>query len=172
MVEDDYYVALDDLKDPAEREDAGTPFIGVQEFAAGLFYLYACVDTDLLRRNLNGNAALAADSVEALLRAAATVAPRGKQASFASRARASFVLVERGTQQPRSLAAAFLKPVGSGESGGDLAAASITRLAAFREALDQVYGPNADACAEITVLPGQASGSLEALVKFSREVTT
>src|SRR4029453_4908148 len=39
-VEDDYYVAVDDLKNPAEHEDVGTSFIGVQEYGAGLFYLY------------------------------------------------------------------------------------------------------------------------------------
>lgn len=169
IVEDDYYVAVDDLKDPAEREDAGTSFIGVQEFAAGLFYLYACVDADLLKRNLNGDASLAADAVEALLRSAATVSPRGKQASFASRARASFVMVERGSQQPRSLAAAFLKPVTPSEGEGDLAVASIARLAAFRDALDQAYGANADAHAEMTALPGKVSGSFDKLVAFCRE---
>jgi CRISPR system Cascade subunit CasC len=169
VVEDDYYVAVDDLKNPSEREDAGTSFIGVQEFAAGLFYLYACVDADLLKRNLAGDVSLAADAIEALLRSAATVAPRGKQASFASRARASFVMAERGPQQPRSLAAAFLKPTTPGESDGDLAAASIARLTAFRDALDQAYGPNADERSEMTALPGRVSGSLDALVKFSRE---
>lgn len=169
IVEDDYYVAVDDLKDPAEREDAGTSFIGVQEFAAGLFYQYICVDVDLLKRNLAGNATLAADSLEALLRAAATVAPRGKQASFASRARASHAMVERGPQQPRSLATAFLKPVAVSEAGGDLALASIARLAAFRDALDQAYGANADARLEMTALPGQVSGSLDDIIKFCRE---
>lgn len=169
VVEDDYYVAVDDLKEAAHREDAGTSFIGVQEFAAGLFYLYACIDTDLLKRNLKGDAGLAADAVEALLRSAATVAPCGKQASFASRARASFVMAERGPQQPRSLAAAFLKPVMTSEGEGDLAVASIARLTTFRDALDQAYGANAAARAEMTALPGRVSGSLDALVAFCRE---
>ncbi len=172
VVEDDYYVAVDDLKNPADREDAGTSFIGVQEFAAGLFYLYICVDTNLLQRNLSGNATVAADAIEGLLRAAATVAPRGKQASFASRARASYVLLERGAQQPRSLAAAFLKPVGLAEAGGDLAAASATRLEDFRAALDRAYGPNADAHAQMSVLPGHGESTLETLVKFGREALT
>jgi len=168
VVEDDYYVAVDDLKDPADREDAGTSFIGVQEFAAGLFYLYACVNADLLKSNLADNASLAADAVAALVRAAAIVAPRGKQASFASRARAFYVLVEKGDQQPRSLAAAFLKPVASNEADGDLAAASVDRLNAFRIALDQAYGPNADATEELNALPESPSGSLDAVVAFAR----
>ena len=50
-VEDDYYVAVDDLKTSAE--DAGAGFLGEAGFAAGLFYLYVCVDIALLRRNLS-----------------------------------------------------------------------------------------------------------------------
>ena len=75
--EDDYYVAVDDLKDNADREDAGTSFIGVQEFGAGVFYLYVCIDTDLLTANLAGDKAIARDSVAALIESAATVAPSG-----------------------------------------------------------------------------------------------
>ncbi|MFX8852599.1 type I-E CRISPR-associated protein Cas7/Cse4/CasC, partial [Acinetobacter baumannii] len=80
-------------------------------FAAGLFYLYVCIDRDLLVRNLGGDEALARAGLAALVEAAAKVAPRGKQASFASRARASFILAERGTAAPRTLASAFLAPV-------------------------------------------------------------
>ena len=170
VAEDDYYVAVDDLKRAEDREDAGTSFIGVQEFGAGLFYLYACVDCDLLRRNLGGDAPLAGDALSALIEAAATVAPRGKQASFASRARASFGLVERGAQQPRSLAAAFLKPVDARREGnGDLVTASVTRLTGFRGRLDDVYGPCTDAHASFLVTPEHGEGSLEALIAFARE---
>ena len=168
-VEDDYYVAVEELKERIQREDSGASFIGVQEFAAGLFYLYACVDVDLLKRNLDGDAALAEDAIEALLKSAATVAPTGKQASFASRARATFVMAERGSQQPRSLAAAFLKPVSPVEAGGDLALASVERLESFRSALDQAYGDNADAHSTMTALPGRVNGSLTEIVKFCRK---
>lgn len=165
-VEDDYYVAVDDLKNPAEHEDVGTSFIGVQEYGAGLFYLYACVDCDLLTRNLGGNAALARDAIDALVTCATTVAPRGKQASFASRARATFAMVERGTQQPRTLAAAFLKPV-SGH-GADMAEASIRALLAFRDNLDSVYGPCADGRVHFVATPERAEGSFGQLVDFAR----
>jgi CRISPR system Cascade subunit CasC len=168
-VEDDYYVAVDDLKDPADREDAGTSFIGVQEFGAGLFYLYACVDCDLLLKNLGGDAALARDAVAALVECAATVAPCGKQASFASRARASFLLAERGTQQPRSLAAAFLRPVAPHEADNDVAAASIARLGKFRAQLDRVYGPCADATSQFDLTDDAGAGSLETVVHFAMD---
>lgn len=166
VVEDDYYVAVDDLKNPIEHDDIGTSFIGVQEYGAGLFYLYACVDCDLLQENLGGDAALAQDALDALVTCAATVSPRGKQASFASRARATFVMVERGAQQPRTLAAAFLKPVSANTDG--LADASIKTLASFRDNLDQVYGACADARVEMVATPDRAEGSLADLVKFAR----
>ena len=171
-VEDDYYVAVDDLKNPAEHEDVGTSFIGVQEYGAGLFYLYACVDCDLLTRNLGGDAALARDALEALVACAATVSPRGKQASFASRARASFVLAERGTQQPRTLAAAFLKPVhpaeGSDGSRGDVARISVDRLLGFRGNLDRAYGPGADDHRTMHVTPERVEGTLAEVIEFAR----
>lgn len=167
-VEDDYYVAVDDLKNPEEDEDVGTSFIGVQEYGSGLFYQYVCVDCDLLKRNLGGDPALAADSAEALLRAAATVAPRGKQASFASRARASFVLVERGTQQPRTLAAAFLKPVRTGDGGG-MVEGSVESLRRFRANLDAAYGACADDRREMLVTPDTVEGTLEGVASFTRE---
>ncbi len=169
IVEDDYYVAVDDLKDPADREDAGTSFIGVQEFGAGLFYLYACVDCDLLTANLGGDKGLSRDAVAALVECAAQVAPRGKQASFASRARASYCLAERGQQQPRSLAAAFIKPVSRNEAEGDLASASIKRITKFREQLDKVYGPCADKTASFEVVAESSDGSLEEVVRFATE---
>lgn len=173
-VEDDYYVAVDDLKDSSEADDAGTSFIGVQEYGAGLFYLYACVDCDLLVSNLGGNRELARDAIAALVESATTVSPRGKQASFASRARASFALVERGTQQPRTLAAAFLKPVAPGEGKGksreDIARISVGRLNAFRKGLDDVYGAGADGVASFDLTDVEnPEGTLAGVVQFARE---
>lgn len=134
IVEDDYYTAVDDLKRPTE--DAGAGFVGEAGFGAPLLYLYICIDRDLLVRNLGGDEDLARRGIAALVEAAATVAPKGKQASFASRALASYVLAEVGGHAPHTLAAAFLKPVG----GEDVLAASIRALeetrAGFRHAYD------------------------------------
>jgi CRISPR system Cascade subunit CasC len=165
-VEDDYYVAVDDLKNPSEHDDVGTSFIGVQEYGAGLFYLYACVDCDLLTRNLADDAGLARDALDALLTCAATVSPKGKQASFASRARATFALAERGTQQPRTLAAAFLKPIAV--SGEGVAEGSMQALLHIRDNHDAVYGQCADERAQMIVTPERAEGSLAQLVDFAR----
>ena len=102
-VEDDYFTAVDDLNEGAE--DAGAAHIGETEFASGLFYLYVCIDQELLRHNLgDNNKDLAGKALRALTEAAAKIAPSGKQNSFASRARASYILAEKGDEQPRSLA--------------------------------------------------------------------
>lgn len=170
VVEDDYYVAVDDLKDPLDRDDAGTSFIGVQEFGSGLFYTYICVDCDLLVANLAGDKALAGDALAALMECAMTVAPGGKQNSFASRARATFALAERGTQQPRTLAAAFMEAVPLGAAAQvDLVESSITRLLGLRDAMAQVYGPCADADELVKATPAGAQGSLAALSSFAMD---
>ena len=134
-VEDDFYTAVDDLK--KKSEDAGAGFIGELGFGSGVFYIYACVDRDLLEKNLGPDKRLAATAIEALIEGLATASPTGKQASFASRARASWLRIEKGKQQPRSLAAAFLKPV----RGEDLLAASITEIEKLADAMDKAYGP-------------------------------
>jgi CRISPR system Cascade subunit CasC len=161
--EDDFYVAVDDLKRPDQNEDVGTSFIGVQEFGAGLFYQYICTDLGLLSRNLDGHTDIAKASLLALIEAAATVAPRGKQNSFASRARASYILAERGSQQPRTLAGAFLRPV----KGDDVLAESVTRLRGLRANFETAYGPSADATAECLVTPDGVEGSLANVLAFA-----
>jgi CRISPR system Cascade subunit CasC len=169
VVEDDYYVAVDDLKNPAERDDAGSSFIGVQEYGTGLFYNYICVDCDLLTRNLGGDRITAADALDALVWCAATVAPRGKQASFASRAKASYVLAERGNQQPRTLAGAFVPAVGRRHGEDDIVQASMDRLRGFRDNMDQAYGACADARAEMRVTPFDSDGTMDAIAQLARE---
>jgi CRISPR system Cascade subunit CasC len=138
-VEDDFYTAVDDLK--TKSEDAGAGFIGELGFGSGLFYLYVCIDTELLVSNLEGNDGVAKAAIAALIEALATVSPGGKQASFASRARAEYLLVEKGSQQPRTLASAFAKPM----AAADLLAASIDSLERFGQSMHKAYGPCADA---------------------------
>ncbi len=169
ITEDDYYVAVDDLKDSTDRDDAGTSFIGVQEFGSGLFYIYICIDTNLLTANLGGDKVLAGDAAAALIECAATVAPSGKQTSFASRARASYAMIERGAQQPRTLASAFLKAVGKREADGDLLQASHDRLQTLCANLDTAYGPCADDRRVMYVNDGTVVGSLGDILQFATE---
>lgn len=162
-VEDDFFSAVDDLNRGVE--DVGAGHLGEIEFGAGLFYLYLCIDRDLLVENLSGDADLAERTLRALVEAAATVAPSGKQATFASRAYASFILAEKGRRQPRSLSVAFLKPV-SDEKNGYLAGA-IQALRKTREDMDAVYDPVAEAVYELDATAPE--GELSALLDFVAE---
>ena len=163
VIEDDFFTAVDDLN--KGLEDVGAGHMGETEFAAGLFYLYLCIDKDLLIKNLNGDKELANRALAALVEAAATVAPTGKQNSFGSRARASFILAERGGQQPRSLSVAFIKPVDGYKKG--MLANAIQALTSTHEKMDKVYGACADACSIIDA--DKAEGSLHAILDFVKE---
>lgn len=148
LVEDDFYTAVDDLKTRAE--DAGAGFVGDAGFGSGVYYLYACVDCDLLEENLAGDRPLAIAAARVLAEALATTAPSGKQNSFAHRPRAGYLRVEFGRQQPRSLAGGFFRPV----AGEDLMAASVAALEAEAKALDSAYGQEWDP-AVMNVAAGQ-----------------
>lgn len=137
VIEDDYFTAVDDLNNGLE--DMGAAHIGETRFAAGLFYSYICINRELLVQNLNGNEDLADKAICALIEAAVKVAPEGKQNSFASRAYASYVLAEKGDQQPRSLSVAYLKPINQREND-DFIHDSIDALINQKNCFDEVYG--------------------------------
>lgn len=138
-VEDDWFSAVDDLN--TGMEDRGAGHIGEAAFGAGVFYLYICINREQLLASLNGDVALRDQTLAAFLEAVAKISPTGKQNSFASRAYASYVMAEKGDQQPRSLSLAFLKPV----TGDDYGAEAIKRLQQKCEAMDRMYGACADA---------------------------
>lgn len=171
-VEDDFYTAVDDLKSANAEADRGAGFIGVGEYGAGVFYLYINVDADQLLRNLAGDKALATRTLEGFVEAALTVSPKGKQNSYASRTFASYALAELGSRAPRSLAAAFVQPIGQStrHDESDFLASSITRLGALRGKFDRVYGPCAAKTAHLnTVAEDDDVGSLDAIRALARE---
>jgi CRISPR system Cascade subunit CasC len=159
-VEDDYFTAVDDLN--SGEDDLGAAHIGETEFGAGVFYLYLCINRDLLEENLRGKA-LANKSIAALVEAAAKVAPNGKQNSFASRAYASYILAEKGDQQPRSLSVAFLKPV----RGEDVLGKAIIEIESKRANMEKVYGKCAEATKTMNAETG--AGSLDEIITFVSE---
>lgn len=158
-IEDDFFTAVDDLNDG--RDDSGSAHMGHIEFGAGLFYIYVCIDRRELTRNLNGNKELASAAIRALIEAAATTAPSGKQNSFGSRAWANYALVETGDAQPRSLSVAFLKPV----SGDEYLASAIDALRSNRTQMERAYGTSATTYYELNV-PAE-EGTLKGLLDFA-----
>lgn len=155
-IEDDYFTAVDDLK-PAS-EDAGAAHIGEMGFGSGVYYIYAAVDRDLLIENLGGDVDLAVKATQTLLRAFAEATPSGKRNSFAHHGRAEFIRIERGDQQPRSLAAAFFKPV----AGNGLLEPSIAALQVTANNFDTVYGALTDEASELNATV--PSGTLDDLL--------
>lgn len=157
-VEDDFFTAVDDLN--TRREDAGAAHMGEKEFGAGLFYLYVCIDRDLLDANLQDDSKLVERTLRALTECAVRLAPSGMQNSFGSRAYANYVLAEKGDQQPRSLSVAYLDPV---MDGGYLDAA-IRKLEETRDNMDACYGACADE--RYTLNAHAGDGGLDNLLDF------
>lgn len=165
-IEDDYYTAVDDLKKPTE--DAGAGFIGEAAFGSGVFYLYIVIDRRLLVENLGNDNDLAKKAIAALVEAAATVGPRGKINSYASHARASYMLAEAGSAAPRTLASAFAQPVDKLEpKPNDFLAASIKALEATHADFARVYRRDATTTRSFSV-PG-GTGSLGDVIAFAVE---
>lgn len=156
VVEDDFFTAVDDLN----REDAGAGHMGVSEFGAGVFYLYVCIDRELLKENLGGDADLCDRALQALVRAVVAVSPSGKQNSFASRAVASYCMAEKGDAHPRTLAEAFLKPV----DGGEVLSTAIESLESLRESFNTMLGEETE-----TVVYGHGKKTLDDLCTFISE---
>lgn len=157
-VEEDFFTAVDDLN---SKEDSGSAHMGEQGFASALFYSYICISRDLLLENLNGNEELTNRTLRALTETALTVSPGGKQNSFASRAYASYVMVEKGQHQPRALSVAFFNPV----RGEDQHEQAITRLQQQQQNFSRAYRGQADEQRyEMNV--GSGDGTLQALLEF------
>ncbi|MES3676105.1 type I-E CRISPR-associated protein Cas7/Cse4/CasC [Halomonas elongata] len=168
-VEDDYFTAVDDLNTGDEHR--GAAHVGEAGFGAGLFYSYVCIDRQQLVENLGGKEELADQAIAALVEAAVKTSPKGKQNSFGSRAHASYVLAEQGDQQPRSLSAAFLRPV----AGQDQTLDAIARLERQAQAFDDAYGVGAERRFVVAADPDYseprlsgnvAMGSLSELIDF------
>ena len=160
IAQDDWFSAVDDLN---KREETGAGHLGESPFGSGVFYLYACVNCDLLKENLGGDRELAARGIASLARALALATPRGKQNSYAHHPRANYIRVEKGAQQPRDLTGAFFQPV----TANDMQSGSIRALEDMAAKIDHAYGAACDDFVVMDVAEGQ--GSLEEIAAFSRE---
>jgi CRISPR system Cascade subunit CasC len=163
LAEDDWFSAVDDLK--TREEDAGAGHIGEAGFGSGVYYLYVCVNCDLLVENLAGDRDLAARGLEALARALAIATPRGKQNSFAHHPLARYIRAERGEAQPRDLSGAFFTPVPL--SSNDLLRSSVERLEDLAAKFDAAYGPMS--AAREVMFVDEGKGSLDAIARFAAD---
>ena len=130
--ESDYFTVVDDLQ--RLEDDAGADHIGETELTSGLFYGYVVVDRATLIRNLGGVDEMAGEVTKRLVHLIATVSPGAKLGSTAPYDYASWLLVEAGGRQPRSLAEAFREPC------TPLSAAAEAAIGNHIQTLDTNYG--------------------------------
>lgn len=139
VAEYDYFTAVDDLK--PRHESTGASMIGDVEFNSSTYYKYFNTHWEQLVDNLGGDTEVAAQAVSALIEAAATAQPSGKQNGFAAQNLPDFVMVEISDKNiPVSYANAFLKPADN--FNGSLMQNSIEKLDKYAAQLRTVYGLN------------------------------
>jgi CRISPR system Cascade subunit CasC len=165
MQEFDYYTAVDDLSG-----ESGAGMIGDIEFNSSTYYKYLNVHWEQLVENLGDDVAVARQAVLALIEAAATAQPSGKQNSFAAHSLPDLVLIEvRDKNLPVSYANAFLKPA---RPSGDqsLMDASVGKLADYVARVTKTFGlagPRALIAVQEYALPGaEALPSLPELCQW------
>ena len=161
--ESDYFTAVDDLS----ADEPGADTIQETELTSGLFYGYAVIDLPGLLSNLGGNAGLAGRVLRNLIYLIAEVSPGAKLGSTAPYGRASFMLLEAGDRQPRSLAEAYRKPCCPHTDQ------AVTALSAHLARLDEAYATGEErrvmslAAADV---PRAASGSLAVLADWAKSL--
>ena len=134
QAETDYFTAVDEL-----AADSGAAMIGDAELTSGLFYVYAVIDLDQLRQNLGAQHAESEQLSRWLIDAIATVSPGAKRGSTAPYALSEFMLLERGSSQPRSLANSYRRAIRT-VSGSDVLETAVGALLSERKKLSQMYG--------------------------------
>jgi CRISPR system Cascade subunit CasC len=161
-MEMDFFTAVDDLKEKREEEDAGAGMLGTVEFNSACFYRYANIDLDQLTKNLQGDATLARQTVEAFLKAAIHAIPTGKQNTFAAHNPPSLVLAVVRGQGLYSLANAFEKPIQPDRQRG-LVQNSVRALDTYWGRLARMFGP--DGFENAMVCVDDETAELQALAK-------
>ena len=143
VMESDYFTAMDDLLTGDSMDSKGSGMIGDIDYNSACYYLYASIDGDALRRNLSFSEnpeELIRKAIPALIETMAFTNPSGKQNSFAGHVLPSAVMVEcKEKKIPVSLVNAFVEPARA-NSGGDLVADSIKKLAQECDTTSRDYG--------------------------------
>lgn len=132
--ESDYFSVVDDLQ--RIEEESGADHLGETELTSGIFYGYVVVDRDILLANLGQDEKMACEVVRRLVHLIAKVTPGAKLGSTAPYGYASWMLIEAGCHQPRSLAEAFREPRKPEIDDGENA------LDEHLKKLDESYGCN------------------------------
>ena len=159
----DYFTAVDDLA----TDEPGADTIQDTELISGLFYGYVVVDIQGLVENLGANVSLAGAVLHNFIYLIAEVSPGAKLGSTAPYGRASFMLLEAGDRQPRSLAEAFRTPC------KPYVDPAVTALCGHLCALDRIYATGEErrhlSVEEVSVSESKP-GSLADLADWARSL--
>lgn len=138
-METDFFTAMDDCLGDSEL---GSGMMGDIDYNSSCYYLYASLDVDKLRENLQyaeNPDVLIQKAISVLLQAMVYTNPGGKQNSFAGNTLPSAICVEcKEYPIPISYANAFVKPVYPSQ-GKDLIARSIDELAVHIQTISDEY---------------------------------
>lgn len=161
----DYYTAVDDLSG-----ESGAGMIGDVQFNSSTYYKYFSIHWEQLVRNLGGDVAIAQRAVLALLEAAATAQPSGKQNSFGMHCLPDLLLVEvRQKNLPVNYGNGFLKPARQ-SAERTLTEDAAVKLADYLERVAKAYGldqdPRCYMCLCDAKLPAEQAPSLAALQEW------
>ena len=148
-MESDYFTAMDDLLQGETMDDSGAGHVNGTDYNSSCYYIYASLDTDILRKNLENNPdcdELIRKAIPALIRTMALTNPSGKQNSFAGNVLPGAILVEcKSEKVPVSLVNAFVKPVRpESANGNDLVRGSIRSLCAEADGIQRSFGLKVD----------------------------
>lgn len=129
-VENDYYAAVDDCDNTS-----GAGMIGETGYLSATLYRYACVDVNLLNRNLGYDKEAVRLALSTFLNAFALSLPSGKQNSFGHQTLPSFIETVIRTDRPINLVEAYEKPVTT-----DTIPTSVQRLLEQQADYQNTYG--------------------------------
>lgn len=164
----DYYTAVDDLSG-----ESGAGMIGDVQFNSSTYYKYLSIHWEQLVENLGGDATIARRAVLALLEAAATTQPSGKQNSFAAHCLPDLIIVEvRQRNLPVNYGNAFLKPARQ-SAERSLTEDAASKLADYLDRVARAYGLDKDSRGYMSLydhqLPGEQTASLSELQEWLSE---
>ena len=168
-IEEDFFTALDEMKDRSEGE-VGGGHLNSNDFSSACYYRAIVINLDMLADDAHLGKTTTLEErkqiVEFFIRACVEAFPTAKQNSFFNRTLPSYMLGVVSETYPLSLANAFSVPVKAGKEG--YAKASFDALNNLWDATKKKYGKSIKPVAEVAFPDVDLDGFVAGLVKHVR----
>jgi CRISPR system Cascade subunit CasC len=155
-VEDDYFVATEDLPNP--DDGPGGAYTGYAEFVSATFYRYATLDFDELVANCNGDVDAATELAAAGLLAFCRSLPSAKNNVTAPHSLPDMVNIVVRRDRPVSYAAALESPIRASNEGYALPACK--KLGAYASRVNRMISEDPVFTGVVTMLTDEATEGL------------